>query len=146
MIRQNRFLLPARGKGIFSPIYVEDLVEGLLLASKHPRGAGQVFTLTGGESVTCQEFFSHYYRMLHKSGPKCVPTAVALPISQLISLGARLARVPTEINATSTRYLTRTGGYSIDKARSLLNYHPKINLSEGMERTEVWLAANGMLS
>jgi nucleoside-diphosphate-sugar epimerase len=64
IIKANRFALPAMGRGIFSPVYVDDLVTGLTLAAERPQAAGQVFTLTGGVGVTCAEFFSHYYRML----------------------------------------------------------------------------------
>lgn len=47
MIRANRCLLPAMGRGIFSPVYVDDLVAGIALAAQQPAGVGQVFTLSG---------------------------------------------------------------------------------------------------
>ncbi|MEB3370023.1 NAD-dependent epimerase/dehydratase family protein [Saccharopolyspora mangrovi] len=59
LIRANRFVLPAMGKGIFSPVYIDDLLDGLLLAAAHPQAAGQVFTISGGTEVRCREFFGH---------------------------------------------------------------------------------------
>jgi uncharacterized protein YbjT (DUF2867 family) len=46
MLRARQAVLPARGEGAFTPIYVDDLVDGsAALASPRPR---QTFTLTDG--------------------------------------------------------------------------------------------------
>jgi nucleoside-diphosphate-sugar epimerase len=52
---------------------------------------------------------------------------------------AALAGRTTEINAISMKYFTRTGTYSIAKARRMLGYAPAVGLAEGMTRTERWL-------
>ncbi|BBH69786.1 hypothetical protein ACTI_64710 [Actinoplanes sp. OR16] len=43
------------------------------------------------------------------------------------------------------RYFARTGTYSIDKARRVLGYEPRVGLDEGMKRTAAWLRANGLI-
>ncbi|MBB2947729.1 nucleoside-diphosphate-sugar epimerase [Actinoplanes lutulentus] len=137
LIRKNQFLLPARGNGIFSPVYIDDLVSGVLLA-RADDAAGQIFTLTGGAGVTCREFFAHYYRMLGKRSPLCLPTPAAVAVAAAAGRAFGLAG-PTEFNAISMRYFARTGTYSIEKARRVLGYEPKVDLPEGMSRTERWL-------
>ena len=52
----------------------------------------------------------------------------------------------TEVSREAMRMLARRGSYSIEKARHLLGYEPKIDLSEGMQRTERWLADRGLLA
>ncbi|MEV4277885.1 NAD-dependent epimerase/dehydratase family protein [Actinoplanes xinjiangensis] len=145
LIRRYQFLLPAMGAGIFSPVYVDDLVDGLLLAASSPAGAGQVFTLTGGVGVPCREFFGHYYRMLGRRGPVVAPTAVAVGVARAAGRLIRLTGAETEVNAVSMRYFTRTGTYSIAKARRLLGYRPAVDLAEGMARTGAWLRAEGLV-
>jgi nucleoside-diphosphate-sugar epimerase len=145
MIKSNRFVLPAMGKGIFSPVYVDDLVDGIILAAEHPDGAGQVFTISGGTGVPCNEFFGHYYRMLGKQRPIVVPTSVAIAVTAAVATAAKLVGIKTEINPISMRYFARTGTYSIEKARRVLGYEPKIDLDEGMVRTQKWLAEQGQL-
>lgn len=146
IIRADRFALPAMGRGIFSPVYVDDLVAGLALAAERPEAVGQVFTLTGGVGVTCAEFFSHYYRMLGKRGPICLPTPVALAGAGAAGAVARLRGQRSEINAVSMRYLARRGTYSIEKARRMLGYEPAVDLDEGMRRTEAWLREQQLLT
>lgn len=138
-IRAGRFVLPAMGNGVFSPVYVENLVDGVVLSAGSPRGAGQVLTLTDGVGVSCREFFGHYHRMLGRRGPVCLPTSVALALARASAAGARLRGRETETGGAIIRYFTRTGTYSIEKARELIGYAPAVDLAEGMRRTESWL-------
>ena len=144
-IRAGRFLLPARGRGVFSGVYVDDLVDGVVLAASHPDAAGEVFTLGPAAGVSAREFFAHYYRMLGKRGPICLPTPVAVALAAAADRAERLRGNRTEVNAASMRYLARPGGYSIAKARRVLGYEPTVSLDEGMRRTEAWLRAEGLL-
>jgi nucleoside-diphosphate-sugar epimerase len=145
IIKSNRFLLPAMGHGVFSPVYVDDLVSGLVLAVEQPEAAGQVFTVSGSHGVSAKEFFAHYFRMLGKRGPLCLPTRVAVTAARVAGATERLRGNRTEFNATSMLYLARPGGYSIEKARRLLGYQPQIDLDEGMRRTEAWLREQSLL-
>ena len=145
LIRTNRFLLPARGQGIFSPVYVDNLLDGVLAAAAEAEAAGQVITISDGIGVSCAEFFGHYYRMLGKGEPRTLPTIPAVGLAALPEVAARVAGKDTEYNRTSMRYFARTGTYSIEKARTLLGYEPAIDLDEGMRRTEVWLREHGLL-
>ncbi|HEY6780745.1 MAG TPA: NAD-dependent epimerase/dehydratase family protein [Thermoleophilaceae bacterium] len=145
IIRSGRFLLPARGRGVFSPVYIENLVDGVVLAAAHPDAAGQVFTLSDGVGISSREFFAHYFRRLGKRGPICLPTAVAVPLASAADRAERLRGRRTEINAVSMRYLARRGTYSIAKARRMLGYEPAVSLDEGMRRTERWLGEQGLL-
>ena len=145
LIRTNRFVLPARGRGIFSPIYVDDGIDGTLLAARVPEAAGQVLTISGGAGVSCREFFGHYYRMLGKAGPPTLPTVAAVGVAAVPEVAARIGGTSTEYNRTSMRYFARRGTYSIEKARRVLGFEPKIDLAEGMGRTETWLREQGML-
>jgi nucleoside-diphosphate-sugar epimerase len=145
-IRSGQFVLPARGRGIFSPIYVEDLVDGVLLAATKPEGAGQVFTLTDGAPVTTAEYFGHLARLAGKPAPRGLPTAVLVAATSAATLVARVRGATSEINPETMRYLAREGSYSIQRARELLGFEPKVTLAEGITRTERWLRDEGLIA
>jgi nucleoside-diphosphate-sugar epimerase len=145
IIKTNRFVLPAMGRGVFSPMFVDDLVEGLWLAAREPAAGGEVFTIGPAAGVPAKEFFGHYFRMLGKRGPLCLPTPVAVGAAHAAGAAERLRGRRTEINATSMRYFARPGSYSIEKARRLLGYEPRVGLDEGMRRTEAWLREQRLL-
>lgn len=144
-IRSGQFLLPAMGRGIHSPVYVDDLVAGVLLALRAPSAAGHVFTIAGPRGVRTDEYFGHLYRMLGRRGPIGIPTPVGVALAHTADRFNRLRGARSDVNAISMRYLARRGTYSIEKARTVLGYEPAVDLDEGMRRTEDWLRAGGHL-
>lgn len=145
LIRARRFALPAMGRGRFSPVYVDDLVDGIALAGGAAAASGQVLTLAGGGTVSTREFFAHHHRWLGRRGPLLLPTPVALASTYAIAGVNRLRGVESEVNPVSMRYFARTGGYSIAKARVLLGYEPDVTLQDGMRRTEAWLRDESLI-
>lgn len=146
MIRKGRMMLPAHGLGVFSPVYIDDIVEGIVLAASEPGARGHIFNIDGGQPVTCSEYFSYLSRFLGKSaGPKTVSTATSTVISELVGRMERLMGKPSELGKNTIGMLTRRGGYSIDKARTILGYEPAFSLEQGMKKVEEWLASEKMI-
>jgi nucleoside-diphosphate-sugar epimerase len=139
LIRAGQFLLPAMGRGVFSPVDIEDLVRGLALAATHPAAAGEVFTISGPSGVSTADYFRPLVKFAGKRGPVGVPTAVAVALAAVIDGLNRLRGRRSEVNVGTTRYLARTGTYSIEKARRVLGYEPQIGPEESWKRTEAWL-------
>jgi len=142
-IRTGKFLLPDAGRGIFSPVYVDNLVDGVVLAASDA-GIGQVFNLSDGVGVSNADFFGHYYRMLDRR-PVTAPAALARLLFGAAGAVDRIRRVPSEATSDVVEYFLRRGTYSIEKARRLLGYEPAIDLAEGMRRTEAWLRERGLV-
>jgi nucleoside-diphosphate-sugar epimerase len=140
-IRARRFVLPAMGRGIFSPLYIDNLVDGIVLAATREEGVGRVFTLTDGAGIETREFFGHYARMLGRRGVPAAPTAVVRALARAASLVSR----ESEVTPSAADYLARRGTYSIERARSMLGYEAGVQLDEGMARSEEWLRAEGLL-
>ncbi|MFN8164364.1 MAG: NAD-dependent epimerase/dehydratase family protein [Solirubrobacterales bacterium] len=145
MLRSGRLLLPAGGKGVLSPVYVENLIDGLEAVAASDAAAGQVFTIGDGSSLAARDFFGYYGRMLGGAPVRTLPTPVAKGIAALVKTGFDLVGRETEVSVETMRMLARDGGYSIGKARRLLGYEPRIGLEEGMRRTERWLRSEGLL-
>jgi nucleoside-diphosphate-sugar epimerase len=146
LIKANRFALPARGRGIHSPIYVDDLVDGVVTAAGAEAAAGQVITLSGGVGVETREFFNHYARMVGKRSVPTVPTAVALAGAAAQSAIARARGRVNDVTPGGVRYLAlRRGTYGINRARELLGWVPATGIDEGMARSEAWLRDRGLL-
>jgi nucleoside-diphosphate-sugar epimerase len=146
LIRKGLFFLPAHGQGLFSPIYIDDLVDGIVLAAGLEAGAGQIFNLLGVAPVPAAEFFSHHVRLAGKSGPpRSFSTPTALRLASAASRLARLLGRPTEASRESMLMLSRSHTCSMEKARRLLGYRPRVDLAEGMRRTEAWLRERGLV-
>ena len=138
LIRTRRLMLPGRGRGIHSPVYIDNLVDGVALAAGSADAVGQVFTLSDGLGVPYREFFAPYAELVGRR-LLTVPTTVAIAAAAVIQRAARLTPGDNDINTASARYFLRNGTYSNDKARRVLGWEPRVGLKEGLERTVGWL-------
>jgi len=145
MLRRRQVLLPARGRGTFNPVFIDDLVDAVLLAAEAEGAAGQVFNVTGGTAVDTAAFFAHYSRMLGIGPAPVASTTVAIVVAEVLGRVSRALGRPSEASAATMRMLAAHGTVSIDKARRVLGYEPRVDLDEGMRRTEEWLRAEGIL-
>ena len=141
-IRARRFTLPDGGRGIFSPVYIENLIDGVLAAGESPAAAGEVFTLSDGVGIPNREFFAPYAELVSRR-LLTAPTPVALAGAAVVQRAARLRPGDNDINPAAVRYLLRRGTYSIEKARRVLGWEPRVGVAEGLERTVEWLREQG---
>ncbi len=139
-IARGRMILPAMGRGLLNPAYIDNLVDGISLAAGRDEGAGQVFTISDGIGVP----HARVLRPLRASSPgaSCAwrppRWSVRWPPS-----GASCRVTPGRSTAAAIEYIARGGTYSIDKARRVLGYKPAVKFEEGMRRTTEWLRAEG---
>lgn len=142
MIRDRRLALPGGGKGVFSPVYVDNLIDGVVLAAASPDAVGQVFTLSDGVGIANRDFFAPYAELV---GRRLItlPTPLALAAASAVHRAARSRPGDNDVNPLALRYMLRTGTYSNAKARRVLGWAPQVSLEEGLVRTVDWLHSQG---
>lgn len=144
MARRGRLLLPDGGRGTFTPVYVDDLLDGVMLAAGLAVASGQIFILWGNEPVKCRDFFAYHWQWAGRKGhPPSFPLRPLLWLTWGVQQFNRLFRIKDETAPDTMLMFTRPGGYDGEKARRMLGYQPKIGLEEGMRRSEVWLREAG---
>jgi nucleoside-diphosphate-sugar epimerase len=142
LIRARRFMLPGGGRGLHSPVFIDNLVDGVMLAAASDEAIGEIFTLSEGIGVPYREFFAPYASLVGRR-LITVPTPVALAAAAAIQRLARLQPGDNDINPGSVRYLLRRGTYSNAKARAVLGWEPAVGVEEGLRRTVAWLREQG---
>jgi nucleoside-diphosphate-sugar epimerase len=142
--KARQMVLPAGGRGIFTPVYVDDLVDGILLALAADHAAGQVYTLTGGYTVDCADYFGRLGALVGTT-PTTLPTRVAVPLTSAVGAVLRRLGADSELTAATMLMLARRGGYSIEKARTQLGFEPRVGFDDAMERCEAWARAEGLV-
>jgi nucleoside-diphosphate-sugar epimerase len=144
-IRSRQFMLVGKGDGLMTPVYVDDLVEAIVLALDLPQATGQAFTVWDGHAVTCEEFFSHYARMLGRDRIPHLPRPLAAAAGAAQELIAKATGKPPLLTRNAIEFVSRKAVYSNRRARELLGWEPRVTLEEGMRRTEEWFRAEGLL-
>jgi predicted dehydrogenase/nucleoside-diphosphate-sugar epimerase len=68
-------VLPDRGQGLCNAVYIDDLVDGFILAATRPEAIGERFIMSGPEPVTWAEFFNAFAKILRTAPPEFWPAA-----------------------------------------------------------------------
>lgn len=144
-IRAGRLVLMGRDKGLVTPGYIDNVVDGLVLALNRRKALGETFNLCDDRAVTYREFYLAYAKMLGHSSLPTAPTLVAyaarLPLARQLR---RLLGRPS-VGPWSQHFRFNPSQFSVEKAQRALGYRPKVGFEEGMRRTEAWLRSEGFL-
>lgn len=138
--RNGTIPLVDQGRGTAYPVYVENLVDMLILSAVRGEAHQQVFNAVDDGPITLADFLGAYMQM--------IPTqrAIRLP-GWLFSGIAAIANpfVPgLNLNYLASQLRGR-GCVRNEKAKRLLGWEPQIGLVEGMKRSEAWLRAEGLI-
>ncbi|MDM4769518.1 NAD(P)-dependent oxidoreductase [Solimonas sp. SE-A11] len=131
LLRQRLFTLPDGGQGVINHVHVDNLLDGVFLALDKNAG-GECFTISDGVATPCSEFFGHHARMLGRGSVPTAPGGLLIALVGTLAWLYRLAGRKPPASAAGIHFLRRRGAYSIDKARRVLGYAPRVTLEEGM--------------
>jgi len=123
-------------------VYVENSVDLILLAMTHPAAAGAAFHSVDEGGQTWRDYFVALCRAFDLRMPRwSVPRAVAYWLGALSEeYGRRMGYVSRPlITRTAVEIVGTRQGYSMARARELLNFSPAVGFDEGVERTVAWL-------
>ena len=144
-IAKNQFMLPENGEGFFRPIYIDDLVRGIAMASRHPDADGEIFNLSCEGYMFTKDYFTPHYQWLGKKRPMVVSTNLALKISAIASKLADLMCNLNEASPSTVKQLSTKSWFSIKKAERVLGWRTEISFEEGMKVTHEWAQKEGLV-
>lgn len=135
-IARGRYAIVGNGRAFYHPVFIDDLVDGYLLLMERPQAVGESFIVAGPRYVSQRELAAIVAR--HTDG-RVLPFRVpAWPLQALGSLVEAVC-VPFGIEPPLHRrrvdFWVKSRAFSIEKARRLLGYAPKVDLDEGVGRT-----------
>jgi nucleoside-diphosphate-sugar epimerase len=145
LVNSGQMMLINGGTGICNYVYVDNLIDATLLATKRDRSLGEVYLVSDGRPVMWKEFFGYYARMAGKPSIRSVPKWLGKAIALGMEVTSKLRGKPPKLTREAVGFLTRKARFSIEKARRELGYQPRFSLEEGMKLTEQWLREKGYL-
>ncbi len=157
------------GEGTCNLVYVQDVVNAIILCLQSERAVGEAFNVNGSEQVTWNEYFCRLNAALGLPPLSEIDTNKAEFASTLVAplkatarfvvnhYGDMLTRIyqrsavarrimkRAEESMIATpgkaelRQFSRKARYSISKARSVLGYEPRVDLNTGVQLSAQWL-------
>jgi nucleoside-diphosphate-sugar epimerase len=140
-VKAGKMIVIGSGDNAVPFVYVDDMVNALLLAMDVERAVGQVYNIGNDHPLSQAELYNTIAREIGAS-----PVRIHVPYNPLYAAAAVAERVANLTNNRILPPVTRHGVklygannlLSIDKARRELGYAPTTPLREGVRITAEW--------
>ncbi len=145
-VARGKFPMFGNGKTLYHPLYIDNLVDALILVMDPEKGNGEAYLIADEEYYEIEELVKR--------------TAAALgvdlqmphyPVWPLVAAGHICEKVCKPFNIVPPIFPRRVDWYrqnrafKIDKAKRDLGYQPKVGIDEGLKATAEWYRAEKML-
>lgn len=146
MIDKGMFFFVGDARPNFHPVYIDDLVQGFMLAMQVKEAAGEVFIIGGPRYLPLREYVATAARALGTSAPTFT---IPYPLMSAAAAGCEWLCKPFGISPPLHRrrltFFKHNRAFSTEKAKRLLGYQAEIDLDEGFRRTVAWYREQGLL-
>lgn len=147
MLLKGQMLLLDHGRTLGAFTYVENLVDGIILAGNHPKAPGEAFIITDGIKLTWKSYFKRLTEALDLPEPKgSIPGWLAQLIAELLEFIYKTFRLKRRPPVTKylIAHLRHDVHFSIHKAENRLGYHPNVPIENAIRRTAEWFKKSCM--
>jgi len=138
-LKRGRFIVFGDGGGHAHPVFIDNLIDGMLLAAVRPEAVGEAFNLCD-PTVSWRAYLSHYAQLCGRP-PKYVPVRAG----KILAKVKRRVPVPVQCDESYLRLLNNKSFYPFTKALTRLGYKPRVSLEEGIQRSAQWMRQTGVL-
>ena len=125
-------------------LYIDNFVDAVQSAdsrlAEDPSISGEAFFITNGEPLAFFEFVEKFFKAANQPPiagriPAWIAYLAAMFVELYYRMSSREVIAEDGVSRFAIRYLTTHHYFSIKKAQKLLNWHPRVPIDEGIERT-----------
>jgi nucleoside-diphosphate-sugar epimerase len=145
-IARRRFVMIGSGRTLYHLTHVRDVVQGLLLAGRHPAAVGGVFTIAGERYTTLGDLTNLIAAALDVPPPRLrVPYWPVYAVSLAADRAFRAFGMTPPIYPRRVEFFAKDRAFDISRARAVLGYAPLVSLEDGLAETARWYRREGLL-
>ncbi len=146
--RVNKGVFPmfGDGKALYHPLYIDNFVDALCNVLRDGVGDGQVYLIADEEYVEIEQLVKKVAQALQTEVR--IPHYPFLPLSvagHLMEWVCKPLHITPPIFPRRVDWYKQNRAFDISKAKQDLNYHPVVDLDEGLRRTADWYRSEGYL-
>ena len=143
-IQRGYYRVIGSGTHHLHPIYIDDLVRGVLLAAAAENRC-RAYHLVGNRPVTMRELSDAIAAAVGRK-----VSSVHLPVPVAYAVGAALEALPVPrrllpLTRSRVRFMTQNRAYDGSRARQELGFVPAVELNDGLAQTVAWYRDAGWL-
>ncbi|MGG5887079.1 NAD-dependent epimerase/dehydratase family protein [Falsiroseomonas sp. HC035] len=145
MLNRGTFLFVGDGKPNFHPAYIEDLVQGFILAMKVPEAAGETFII-GNDYLPLRDFVATAARTIDVAPPsRRIPYGLMHNAARVCEAVCLPLGVQPPLHRRRLTFFKHNRAFTTKKAQNVLGFRAAVDLDEGFRRTVAWYRKTGLL-
>ncbi len=144
LIQKGFFAIIGNGKNLMSLVYIDNLIQGIILAGESKKSIRQTYIISDKNPYTMNKFI----KTIAQQEKVRIPFHIPVLLAYLGAFCFRLLKfvgVPQLLSVDRIRNMTMNHSFNVSKAINELGYKPKISLEEGIKRTVQWYKEKGIL-
>lgn len=138
-VAPGKFLMFGDGKATYHPLYIENLVDALILAAEKPDAKGQTYLIADEHYYTLNDLVAATGKVL---GINVSVKHMPFWPLWLAAVGCEAICTPLKISPPIFRrrvdWFRQNRAFDISKAKRELGYQPKVDLITGLSHTAQW--------
>ena len=145
-IQKGQFVMIGKGDILYHMTFIDDLVDGFMLAGEKEEALGEVFTIAGPEYTTIRELVDAIASVLDKKPPRLsVPFRPVYWAAVVCDILCRAIKVSPPLYPRRVEFFELDRAFSTAKAQKRLGYQAKVSLIDGLARTAAWYKKEGLI-
>jgi nucleoside-diphosphate-sugar epimerase len=132
--------------GNYNPglVYVDHLVDIMLLAAARPGAVGRAYNGYDGTTVSLRQYFTDLARIVGAPPPRSMPRWFARLLAAVIEPAWQLLRIKSRplLTRDSLRLISSNYQISLDRVQSELGFTPRVSYAEALERVSAYWNAS----
>ena len=123
------------GHGDNGFVYIDNLVDALVLASENPKAIGRIYNIGDGFGLTWNKYFTDLAVLANAPKPKVIPRWLGLALASAIEpvwYGLKLKGRPP-LTYEAFNLVASNHQFPITRAKNELGYQPRVSYEEAMK-------------
>ena len=146
-VDNGTFRMFGDGKIAYHMTYIDDIVQGLILAAEHPAAVGEVFLIGDENYTTLNLLVAEVARVLDVAPPRGhLPVAPLMAAAVMCEAVCKPFGIDPPLHRRRVSFFTKARAFSVDKAKRTIGFQPQISLAEGLRLTAAWYRETGRLA
>jgi hypothetical protein len=134
------------GENFHHLIYIDDLIQALLLAPEKDEAAGEVILLAGEKPVSTNEMVSTIAEQFGAKGSRFrVPFGPLYLLAATMEFALRPIGIQPPLHRRRMDFFKKSFHLSWQKAAEVLGYRPEVSFKEGVLQTANWYESMGLI-
>ncbi|MCC5847015.1 MAG: NAD-dependent epimerase/dehydratase family protein [Verrucomicrobia bacterium] len=145
-VKQGKFPMFGDGKTLYHPLYIDNLVDALVLAMAPEKGKGEAYLIADEDYVEIEDLVKRAAKALGVEVK--IPHFPVLPVviaGHVCEKICKPLKIAPPIFPRRVDWYRQNRAFKIDKAKRDFGYNPKVGLDEGLKKTADWYREENLI-